>query len=196
MKVIEVSDAKEKIQKEFKKALNDFIKDESYFKEYDKFTPLGNKVLVKVFKFVPSEDVQSELGHSQILIQGAIDGKWKPSSVAMAEKIFPIVKIIKKGKAIEDNDIQEGGVYTVPFDEITGEAWNPDFLHLMNSFTQKAGNQGQLANVPKDMEQRLPKIQIDWQRYKFSMPDRLGKETDDDKLVYLIPSIKLESVYK
>lgn len=192
-KVIAVSSEK-KIEKEFAKALKTFLSTD-FSEEYKGYQPLGDKILVKLFKFSPRDELKEELGKSEIYVQSKLDGSFKPKSIAMSEKIFPIVKVIKKGLGVNNESIEEGGSYTVPYDEVTGEQWNPDFLHLVQTFSGKSGNQGKLVNVPEDMPQKLPKLYIDWVRYKFSMPDRLTKETDEDKLVYLIPSIKLESIY-
>lgn len=194
MKIVS-TDTKKALEENFREELEHFISDTSYFDEYRGFNPLSNKVLVKLFRFTPKDNLKKELGETEILMPGALDGKWKPKTQAMAEKIFPIVKVIKRGMGVIDEFVKEGGVYTVPYEEITGTQWNPDFLHLVNTFG-KSGNQGQLVNIPKDMPQRLPKMAIEWARYKFSMPDRLSKETEDDKLVFLIPTLKLESIYE
>lgn len=199
MKVISTEkkpkDNKKALEENFVQSLRDFITDDSYFPEYSGYIPLGDKVLIRLFKFTPREDLKGELGTTEILLPGALDGNWKPKSQALSEKIFPIAKVIRKGLRAGDAHIEEGKIYTVPYEEILGTQWNPDFLHLVQTFAGKSGNQGKLVNIPEDMPQRLPKMAIEWARYKFSMPDRLGKETEDDKLTFLIPTIKLESIY-
>ena len=199
MKVVnEVVESKEtrqqRMQKEFDVKLKEFA-EKDHKSEYERFTPMGDKVIISLFKFQPSSELQSELGQSEILVQSQLDGKFKPKTVALSEKIFPIAKVIKRGCNVTNELIKEGQLYTVPYEEVTGEQWNPDFLHLVQTFSGKSGNQGKLVNIPEDMPQKLPKLYIDWVRYKFSMPDRLQDETDTDKLVYIVPSLKLETMY-
>lgn len=189
-------DPRKALEENFKQSLRDFIEDDSYFPDYKGYIPLGDKVLIRLFKFTPREDLKEHLGKTEILLPGVLDGNWKPKIQALSEKIFPIAKVIRKGMRVNEDFIKEGGVYTVPYEEVLGTQWNPDFLHLVQTFAGKSGNQGKLVNIPEDMPQKLPKMAIEWARYKFSMPDRLGKETEDDKLTFLIPTIKLESIYE
>lgn len=181
------------IQEEFYKQLEEFQKDSSA-EDYRRYSPRNQRVLIKLFKFIP-KDSQEKLGTKSILIKSSLDGSWKPSDVAETERIYPIAKVLKVGKAVEDKDIVEGQLYVLPFDDVMGTSWNPDFLHLMNTFGKK-GNQASLAHIPDDMPQRISNLEREMKRYKFSMPDRIGNETEDDKLVYLIPSSKLEAIYE
>lgn len=180
------------IEEEFSLQLADFLRTTAEEEDYKRFTPLRDKILVKLFKFSPSDN--DVLGKSSVLVQSKLDGQWKPKDAAIHEKVFPICKIIKAGKDV-DPRIQEGQLYTVPFSDVVGEDWNPDFMFLMQNFT-KQGNKMGLADIPPDMRQRIPKLEKNWERYKFSMPDRIGKESDEDRLVYLIPELKLESEYE
>jgi len=179
------------IQEEFDKQLADFINDKSEQDEYKNFNPLQEKVIVKLFKFAPIDN-KNALGTSQILIESPLDGKWKSSSIAQNEKIFPICKVIKVGKYI--TDIKAGDVFTVPVSDIVGDDMNPEFMWLVQNFGQQ-GKHGSMTKIPENMRQRIPKLEKNWERYKFSLPDRIGDETDDDKLVYLIPLLKLEAEY-
>ena len=78
------------LDKEFKKQLDSFKK-KDFGKEYRAYHPLGSKVLVKLFKFVP-ENAEESLGSTQILVQSTLDRTWKPKTQALTEKIFPILK--------------------------------------------------------------------------------------------------------
>lgn len=192
---------RENIAKQFDEQFDAFAKDDE-FGEYDRFTPIGAKVLVKLFKFSP-EDPGESLGKQAIVIPDA-SGNLKPQAVALHEKVFPIVKVIKKGigdwgqSQVSKEDVQEGGLYIVPTNDVVGMKTNPEFLHMLQTYKGKQGSQGALIKVTDEMNipQNLPKLDIVWERYKFSMPDRLGEETEDDKLVFLIPAQKLEAKYE
>lgn len=188
-------DEKAALLADFTKQIKEFKEDNSYEEEYRRFSPRKDKVLVKVFRFTPS-DKAFDLGSSPILTISPIDGVLKPSKVSKNEKLFPIVKIIKKGKEASA-DLEEGKLYVVPYNDIVGDTWNPDFQWMMQNFSQKRGDgKPGLVTIPDDMPQRLNKIDVHWERYKFSMPDRIGDEQSADKLVYLIPELKLEADYE
>lgn len=188
-----MSKKKNSIQEEFNRKLREFYEDDSYKKEYDRFKPLGDKLIIKLFKFVPESNF-SDLGTTDIWVKSPLTGEIKPSSQALNEKIFPIAKVLVKGVGVENTFIKQGRLYTVPVDDVEGMDWNPDFLHLMNTFSQQG--KAPKANLPEDMPQKIPKLERNWARYLFAMPDRLGNSTSEDKLVYLIPSLKLESIYE
>lgn len=181
------------LQTEFDKQIEDFAKDESYFADYARYTPRKDKVLVKLFKFT-MDDVP--VGSTTILMPSQLPserGQWKPSVVTTNEKVYPIVKVIKVGKDVKD--VKVGQMYVVPHADIIGDSFNPEFMFLMNNFVKQGKKMG-LADVPEDMEQRISNLEKNWERYKFSMPDRVGSETSTDKLIYLIPELKLEADYE
>lgn len=181
------------IEEQFNSKLKEFLS-EDLSQEYSKYTPTNDKVLVKVFKFVPEENT-SDLGRSTILVVSKLDGSLKPASIANNEKLFPIVKVIKKGKQTPDW-VKENELYVVPYNDIVGDDWNPEFKWMMQNFSQKKGDgKPSIVTIPDDMPQRILKIDIHWERYKFSMPDRISVENETDKLVYLIPPLKLEAEY-
>lgn len=187
-------DTKKSLQQEFERKLEEFIA-EDLSDNYKRYIPRRDKALVKVFKFTPDAN-KHQLGKSSILMVSALDGTLKPSSVTKNEKLFPIVKVIKRGSDAPDW-VKEGELYVVPYNDIVGETWNPDFQWMMQNFSQKKGDgKPSLVTIPDDMPQKLLKIDVNWERYKFSMPDHLGDEKDGDKLVYLIPTLKLEADYK
>jgi len=182
------------LQEDLYNQLEELVKDNSHKKTYEKYVPRKDKILVKVFKFIPS-DKDVKLGNSPILMISNLDGTLKPSSVAKNEKLFPIVKVLKVGSDVDDW-VKEGQLYIVPWNDIVGETWNPDFQWMMQNFSQKRGDgKPSVVTIPDDMPQKLLKIDVNWERYKFSMPDRIGDEDEEDKLVYLIPQLKLEADY-
>ena len=169
-------------------------KDDSHETKYRRFKPRRDRVLVQVFKFVPS-DSTVEFGRSTILVKSPLDGVLKPSSIAQNERIFPIVKVLKKGDESPDW-VKEGELYTVPYNDVVGETWNPEFQWMMQNFSQKKGDgKPSVVTIPDDMPQKLSKLDVQWERYKFSMPDQVGEEVVEDKLVFLIPSLKIEADY-
>lgn len=185
---------KSNLQTQFNQQLQEFVDDNSDSESYQKFTPLREEVLVRLFKFKP-EGNTTELGKKEILIWSELQKDFIPSNQAIYEKIYPIVKIIKKGLASMNVEIKRGGLYTVPVNDVIGLDWNPDFLFTMNNFA-KQGKKNGMTHIPDDMEQKIPKLSKNWEHYKFSMPDRVSEETEEDELVYLIPELKLKAVYK
>lgn len=190
------SKTKEKIELDLQEDLFNQLKafkdqDES---GYDHYVFRRDRCLVKVFKFVPS-DKTVELSKSAILMPSSLNGEWKPSLASNHEKVVPIVKVLKRGEEAP-KWIKEGALYTVPMNDIVGETFNPDFLHIINTYA-KAGQNGKaaMAHVPEDVPQKLNKIEVQWERYKFAAPDKAGKVTEEESLVYLIPSMKLEADY-
>lgn len=183
------------LQQEFSEQLKEFASDRSIFDEYKQFTPREKDVIVKVFKFTPSNN--KSLGEKHvILMKNDMTGEFTPRTVAQKEKIYPIVRLIAVNETVRESlDLEVGALYTVPVEEITGTSFNPEFLHLMQNFA-KQGKQGSFVNVPEDMPQRLPNIEIQWQNYKFPRPDRVGDVTENDRLVFLIPSLKLKTRYE
>lgn len=184
---------KEKLEADLKEQLTKFKEQEET--GYENYNFRRDRCLVKVFKFKPS-DKTIELSRSEILMVSSLDGSLKTSFESNYEKIFPIVKVIKRGHEAPEW-VEEGRLYTVPYNDVVGETWNPEFQWLMQSFSQKRGDgKPGMVTIPDDMPQKLQKIDVQWERYKFAMPDRIGAETDEDKLVYFIPSMKLEADYE
>jgi len=184
----------EELEADYQAQLKEFAEDTSYYDDYNSFSPFTKKVLVRIFKFVPK--IPSEqLGHTTIMVESPLDGKLKPQLIADNEKVFPIVKVFKIGEQVENKTyITKGNLYVVPMDEVMGDDWNPEFMFLMNTMVQQ-GQKGGLAKIPEEMRQRIPRLEKNWDKYRFGMPNRLGNQTERDRLIYLIPEIKLESLF-
>lgn len=180
------------LQQDFYNQLNYFLDDTSEQELYKKYTPLKEEILVKLFKFIPERKTET-LGKSRILVKSALNGAWKPSDEVKNEKIFPICKVIKVGKGVK-GDIDTGKAYIVPYNDVNGDSWDPDFMFMVQNFA-KQGRQGSMTEIPEGMRQKISNLEKNWERYRFSMPDRLGDETEDDRLVYLIPELKLVAEY-
>lgn len=191
--VVAQKSKKEELQREFKDKLIAFMNDNELTEEYEKFEPRKDRVVVELFKFTADEKTE-ELGKTEIYVKSSLSGEWKPSSVALSERIFPIGKVIKKGPDV-DEDIKVGDLYTVPIDEIEGYDWNPEFAWFMQNFS-KQGKKGGMLTVPDDMPQKLPKIEKNWSRYRFFGIDSVVKPKEEEKrLVYLVPQLKLDARY-
>lgn len=181
----------EQLEQEKQDQLKVFVNDMSL--GYTNFTPRNKRVLVKIFQFKPS--VRSRLDQGLFMVKSDIDQQWRPRTLAISEKLYPIVKVLRMANGCEP-DVQVGKIYTVNVDDITGTSWNPEFLHALQTFAGKSGTQGSFTNVPENMPQRLPNIQIHWQKYKFGTPDRAGLPTEEDELIYLIPESELKTIYE
>lgn len=211
----EIDFFEDQINQQYNKNLRRFIEDDSYFENYDNYIFHGNEVLVKLFEFEPSADLSKKqlLGERVLLlpIKDPKTGKivdWKPGKAGLERRIYPLVKVIKVGLRVnfvetaeghlkeidEKYRIKEGSLYTVPADDVVGENWNPDFLFNMNSFAKTNQNgKPSIVNTPEDMPQKLPKVEINWAKYKFETVDKIK---DKNEFIYLIPSLKLKARYK
>lgn len=179
------------MKEEYKKQLKKFIEDESYFKDYEGIKPLWDFYLVRVFKFTPEESKMQKT----IMVPDA-QGNWNPATEVLKSKILPIVKVIRISPDAKSESIKIGGVYTVPTNEILGEDWNPDYMHMINTFKTPGGKQGSVVNLPDGVPQKIPKVEKYWNLNMFVLPKNFGYPTDEDKLTYLIPSSKLKSEYE
>ena len=165
------------LEDQFKEQLDEFLTGEDDYSKYSKYEPIGPKVLVKLFKFTPME-ADDALGKQMIMVPDPLNrGKYKPSTVALNEKIFPIVKVIRKGSgdwgasSVAKDSVKVGDAYVVPYNDVVGMKINPDFLHMMQTYKGKTGSQGSLIKVTDEMDvpQNLPALDINWARYKFSL---------------------------
>lgn len=193
---------KEELERQFRQQLSDFATDESYFSEYDRFTPIGAVAVVKLFNFEP--DLKGGLGSTKLYLPSPLTGEYRQQEATVRNRIFPIVKVIKLGignwgeenSTIPREALKEGGIYVVPYTDVIGEQWNPDFLHLVNTFAGAGGKQGKLVNTPQGMPQKITNLSQRWGMYEFSMPDQLFVNEEEVKLIYQVPVIKLRSIYQ
>lgn len=179
------------MQKELREQIENFIKDESYFPKYKNIVPLWDYYLVRLFKFKPKKSQMTTI----IYVPNS-QGEWLPSTGVLDEKLFPLIKVIKVGPEAKRDDVKPGDVYTVPSQEILGESFNPDFLHMINTFKTPGGNQGSVVNLPAGVPQKIKNVEKYWELDMFVLPENYGKPTEDDKLTYLIPSSKLKTRYE
>lgn len=177
-------------EREFEEAKIRFKEDESYFEDFEGCDPLGKEVLVKLFKFEISKDLASKgfFGKELLLVPSKLNGEWVTKAQEKYNQFYPFVKVIKKGNFEELKNIKIGGIYIVPSDDVVGEEWNPEFLHLMNTFGKADGKMG-VVHTPQEIPQKLQKIEVHWSRYKFSNP----KSTKDENLYYLLPYNKIKT---
>lgn len=179
---------KERSEK-FEVQLAEFIKDESYFEEYDIVSPMNGDVLVRIMQAsIP------KYGRERVTLeQDPNTGEWVPGSEIINTMVINYVKIIRMDPEFDyaDKRIQEGAVFSVPAADVIGEEWNPDFLHLVNTFG-KTGDQGKLIHIPDGMRQKIDAIEINWKKYMFIHPNHLIA-TPEDKLTYMIPRPKLRA---
>lgn len=200
-KIKEAQEASEKAKKieeetklqaeqEFETAKIKFKEDESYFPDFEGCDPIGKEVLVKIFKFQVSEDLASKgfFGKEILLVPSKLNGEWVSKTQEKYNRYFPFVKVIKKGNFEELKNIKIGELYIVPSDDVVGDEWNPEFMHLMNTFGKADGKMG-VVHTPHEIPQKLQKIEVHWSRYKFSNP----KSAKDDGLYYLLPYSKIKT---
>lgn len=189
----------EALQVEYNKALTEFIADDTCLTDYASCEPQNREVLVKIFKFVASDELKENkaLGTTKMFLPKGLKGGYELGSTAVKDKFYPVVKIIKVGENAGKQDgknIVQGQTWTVPVMDVDGDDWNPEFLHYMNTFAKAEGSKQGLVHVPGDMLQKLPRIEIYWDKYIYHNP-RLLKH-DEENLVYLIPDIKLKTQFK
>lgn len=179
------------MEEELKEQIAFFIEDESYFEKYKSVVPLWDYYLVRLFKFVPKKSKMT----TTILVPNSM-GEWLPSTGVLDSKAFPLVKVIKVGPDAKRNDIRPGEVYTVPSQEILGDSFNPDYIHMINTFKTPGGKQGSVVNLPDGVPQKIANVEKFWELDMFVLPENYGKLTDEDRLTYLIPSSKFKTRYE
>lgn len=185
-----INDTKE-FEKSFNKQLKDWSKVKTDGNDYKNFDFDGDYYLVRVFSMDVSQfsDYKTlEYEWSRVLKQ------WKLTDKQLKNNTFPIVKILKVARGFgkdNPNKYNEGDVCIVPGDDIVGDDWNPKFLHVM----QFQNSQNMTPVLPDGMSQRIPKIQITWNKYLFVRPWKIEPEYED-RLTYLIPSTLIKGEYK
>jgi hypothetical protein len=117
-------------------------------------------------------------------------GKFKLVDVPTVETVFPIAKIMKIGEGVTSDRYKVGDIVIVPSSDITGEDWNPKFLHVM----QFQNSQNMKPVLPDKMKQNIPNVEIHWGRWKFIKP-WLPSPDNEDNLTYLIPTSKVKGRY-
>lgn len=186
-------DSLAQLQKEFVEQINSLRSDNKIVEQFKYFKPRERKVLVKVFKFRPSVEgiITTEI---PLKIFDKASGKLMDRTRVENARIYPIVKVLAVGPDVP-KDVIVGNLYTVCVDDIEGTQLNDEYLHLVNSFGRE-GSSGKIVNIPEGIPVRVPGIEKNWKRHKFQVPDKVGELTDDEKLIYLVPDLKLETTYE
>lgn len=186
------SEIKRLIEAQYKRDLNNFMNDESYFPNYfDSQIAVDSEVLVKIFYFKVDEELKASgsLGKKPLLVFNKIKNDWVESVEDEFDKIYPIVKIIKRGNKVDER-VKVGSVYTVPYKTVCGDDWNPAFLGYVQAYATSGQSGKAKVNTPDDMPQRIRSIDKNWERYLYKNPFVLNDETDT---VYLIPELYLKT---
>lgn len=143
-----------------------WIKDESYFTDYNIYNLLRDETLIRIYKFVPTESQDDPLFNE--------DGE---PLAADRERILPLAKVIKVGPkgtlGLKPGDI-------VSMMEAVGlRTYNPEYWKWLD---QKSANPGFDEKQPPLFLFGLEKLQS-----MMFIRDKVMGHQDGDELTYLIP---------
>lgn len=146
--------------------LEDWVKDDSYFKDYSIYKILRNEMLIRIYKYVPEIPTEEEI----------YDEHGIPYS-AHKEKILPIGKIIALGEKCELG-FQVGDTVCLP-DGISLRQYNPDYLKWFERQDERP--------LPKGEQPPVFIYGLEKFNHMMFLKDKLGGFVDEDELTYLIP---------
>ena len=171
---------KDDIEKELRKQFEEFVKDDSYFAEYDKYDLLGSKILVRLFVYNPPP--KSGLMN--------IDGSAIEEGIER-RKVLPYGKVIGLGRGVteEYREMFKVGDIAVVGEDIGGSFVNPAYIDWMESRDER----------PKIKTPQPPvflgKITT-WSDYVF-VADRLKEKiTREDAFTFFAPQSKFCAKWK
>jgi DNA-binding transcriptional MerR regulator len=176
----------ERYNEEFRKQLSEWIT-EDHHSEYKNLKFNTSDYLVRIFAMDVSgfeKFVTVKYEWSKML------NNFKLANAQVTDNVYPIVKILKIGSKAEQ-DYKVGDIVLVPSMEVMGDDWNPRFLEYM----KHQRSQGMNPVLPEGMRQRLPKVEINWERLKFVRP-WVGLPEEQDHLTFLIPEHKITAEYE
>lgn len=188
------------IEKEVQDQLDAFKKDNSFLKDYEKYDLLKPQVLLRMFKYYPSEDVSEELKH-EIEIEmkvptrgggGMMKNKKEKQSISTYARLYPYGKVLATGDLSELNpklrSLKPGDVVTLLDEEFFGDEMNPDFIKALQA---TGPDNGKLINM--GVPPMINKLSM-LDKYIF-LKNKLSVEpTEDDRKTFLLPTQKLISI--
>lgn len=149
-----------------------WLKDDSYISEYGMYEFFRDEVLLRVYKYVPSEDSETPL----------FDDRGKPLG-ASKERVCPIAKVIKVGQ--KNNLDLNPGDHVAILDAVSLKTLNPKFLDWSERQDERPAPKG---DRPDTYIHGLEKIQ----HFMF-IKDKLFGAQDDDALTFLIPDTLIKA---
>lgn len=173
--------------KSFNKQLEEFLKDSSAYKKYDKVILSPGNILIEVFRYKTKEGLFSEGSDEAvptIFIQDALDGSIKTNK----ELFVDYTHVAKVLKVSEDKEMRyKAGdcVLLNPY-ETTNVVRNPQWVHYMEYINSR----GMEIIPPKDLREWIPSIQVHYMGYQFLLPDEYDKKVQD-VTTFAIPSHKI-----
>lgn len=198
----------EEYSKQFSEELSKWA-EEDHYSIYDgcEFTEQG--YLVRVFHMKPKNDLFRDIS-----LRSGLGGMPVPEMKKIKQGIFPIVKILKIGRAIpveETNttsstngkvkytnsnypEYEVGQIAIVRSSEVLGETHNPKWLEYMASAHRGQGT-NMVPKAPKDLPEKITNIEKNWGRFMFTRP-WIPIPQEIDKLTYFIPYEYIIGEYK
>lgn len=165
----------------FKKAFDEFVKDNSYLSTYSPYELLGAKVLLRIFLYVPPQE-SGLLDTDGVAIEHSDNaGKMKVTSFA---------KVVKIGSDVTApyNTIKEGDIVTLS-DDITGSHLNPAWVDWMEARDERP----KIKTPPPP--QYVGNIAT-FREYVF-MGNKLKMSHDKmDAFTFLVPQNKIVAIWK
>lgn len=144
-----------------------WLADESYFKDYNIYNLLRNEVLIRVYKYTPA----LEEGEEYLLDEHGVP------YVALKEILLPLAKVIQAGPKCE-YEWKPGDLVALP-DAIALRTYNHDYLQYVERQDERPIVKGE---HPPVFVYGLDK----WTNMVF-VKDKVLGFTDEDALTFIIP---------
>lgn len=158
--------------------LVEFLKDESYFSQYDTVSIEDPETtLVRVFFFKPG-------GQGVPLYKpDPISGNLVLSSNSLDSTPMHIAKVIKS----TNPNYKPGDVVVLTYDKVRGFIPNPE----MEMYERSQQIKGMEAFEPEDTRNKIPRVEAMWKDLTFVRPWLLEPE-EEDRLTYCLPNYEIK----
>jgi len=168
---------KEHLAKQYIEQYDEFVKDESYLEDYNKFCFVKGDVLVRIFRLMDRKLTNNITEGGIYIPEESQDGITRITSYA---------KVIALGNVTQEfSDMIEVGDIVKLTDHITGVKENPRYQELVEKANER-GTGVDPSRLPelKDVPMYISNLS-DWDQY--NLRSSIVDYTDNDALTYLIP---------
>jgi hypothetical protein len=152
----------EELLKVYPKQFEEFVKDESYFKHYEKLVPKKGTVIVRFFT-VREEKKSTLIGIDYRTGEFSEKGMIVPTHFA---------KVIRSGI----DEINPGDITMFPYQEVAGVAANPEMVAYVEALKSTGGA---TPIKPLDAREVIPRLETSHKRKMVVRPGNMVPDEDD-----------------
>lgn len=153
--------------------LESWLKDSSYFSDYDPYKILRNEVLLRVYKYTP----ELPEGEDYLLDEHGVP------YVSHKERILPFGKVIAVGSKCEDGH-QVGDVVILP-DAVGLRTYNEEYLRFVERNDERP--------IVKGEHPPVFNYGIDKWAHMIFVRDKVAGFDEDDHMCYIIPETLIKT---